>query len=500
MSRVPADPAQRALELEREVENRRWSNLAAQIGLVGGPLLAGLMLLAGPPTGLSAAGWATLALLLVMVIWWITEALPIAATALLPLVALPLAGVANPVAAAASYADPIIFLFIGGFIIAAAIERWNLHTRIALSLAGAIGARPVALVASFLLAAALLSMWISNTATALMLMSTAIGVVRAMTPAGQAPDRAFAAALVIAVAYGASIGGIGTPVGSPTNLVAMGYLERNGLALDFSRWMLLALPIMLAMLACAWVLLSWRVRRVRADAIAGRAVIASARAALGPISAPERRVLVVFLVVAAAWMFRPLLASVPGFAGLSDMGIAIAGALVLFVLPSGAPGPDRGALLDWPSAERLPWGVALLFGGGLTIAAAMSSTGVTDWLGSELSQLGIFTPFLALLLIVTVTIFATELTSNTATLTAMLPVVGALSQATGLPALHLAFGASIAASMAFMLPIATPPNAIAYGTGHVRIADMARVGLWLNLVGIVVIVAIVEALAPLLAG
>lgn len=471
----------------------------ALAGLFAGPLAALAMGVAGAPEGLSEAGWTTLALLAWMAIWWVSEALPVAVTALLPLVVLPLAGAATPAAAAAPYADPIIFLFIGGFMLAIAVERWNLHARIALSIAGAIGHKPLSLVGAFVLASAALSMWISNTATALMLMPTAIGVARALAGDDATRFRPFAVALALAVAYGASIGGIGTPVGSPTNLVAMAWLEREGLSLAFGEWMLLAAPVMLVMLLAAWLLLGLPLRGAGTAGGEAHAVIARARAALGPMATAERRVLGVFALVALAWMLRPLLAAWPPLAGLGDTGIALAGALLLFVIPAGGTA-GRRPLLDWPAAERLPWGVVLLFGGGLSIAAAMGANGVTDWLGAQLAAQSALSAAMAVLLVVVVTIFATELTSNTATLAAMLPVVGALSLAAGLPPLQLAFAASIAASMAFMLPIATPPNAVAYAAGQVPLATMARIGLWLNVVGIGVIWAVSVYLVPLVVG
>ncbi len=433
-----------------------------------------------------------------MVTWWVTEALPIAATALLPIALLPLAGLATPTEAAASYADPIIFLFIGGFMIAMAVERWDLHQRIALSLIGAVGTRPIALLGSFALASGLLSMWISNTATALMLMPTALGVARAMAPdeEGATP---FAAALVLMVAYGASIGGIGTPVGSPTNLVAMAYLKKQGLELSFVQWMTMALPLMIVVMLAAWGVLGWRLRGERANPDTAR-VLSEARRALGAITRPERRVLAVFALVALAWMASPLLKTWPPLSGLNDTGIAMLGALALFALPAGdAPG-SRAPLLDWRSAERIPWGVALLFGGGLSVAAAMEAHGVSAWLGDAMSGLGALSPVWVLLLLAAATVFASEFMSNTATLAALLPVIAGLSLATGVPPLALAFTAAMAASLAFMMPIGTPPNAIAYGTGRVTMRQMIRLGLWLNLVSILAITAMSEWLLPVVVG
>ncbi len=469
-------------------------------GLVGGPTLFALLLVVGAPEGLTPPGWAAIALLAWMAMWWVTEAVPVAVTALLPLLVLPLSGAASPVAAAAPYADPVIFLFIAGFMLAAAVERWGLHSRVALTIAKHAGVQPRRMVWAFLGTTAALSMWISNTATALMLMPIALGVARSLLPDDRAP-LPFAGVLALAVAYGASIGGIGTPVGSPTNLVAMGFLEREGLALSFPAWMALALPAMGLMLLAAGVLLARQVPQAGRDAAsesAARGVVREALDALGPRSAAETRVALVFGAVALAWMLRPLTSDWPPLAGLTDLGVALVGVLALFLIPSGRGGGE--ALLDWPTAERIPWGIALLFGGGLSLAAAMQANGVTGWLAGELAWIGALGPFVVLLLIVALVIFLTEIASNTAVLTALLPVVAALAVATDQPALALAMGAALAASMAFMLPIGTPPNAIAYATGAVPIARMIRVGLWLNLIGVMAIAGVVQVFGPLLLG
>jgi sodium-dependent dicarboxylate transporter 2/3/5 len=466
-------------------------------GLIAGPLLGLLLWLAGAPDGLDPRGWAAVCVLSVMVLWWISEALPVAATALVPLLALPVFGIATPAAAAAPYADPIVYLFVCGFMLAAAVERWGLHSRIALGIAAFFGARPARLLAGLMVASAALSMWISNTATALMLMPIALGVASAVASDGR-PDPRLGALLVLAVAYGASVGGLGTPIGSPTNLVAMGFLERQGIAISFPQWMALALPVTLLMLVLIWALLA---RTLPADTgrdpAAAAAVIRAARHALGPVRTPEWRVGAVFGAVAVCWVLREAINALPGLAGITDLGIAIAGVLVLFVLPSGDPARP-GPLLDWPSAERIPWGIALVFGAGLSMATAMEATGVTRWLGANLGWLGAYGPYLILLILVGLVIFLTEVSSNTATLTAMLPVIAAVAAALSMPPLTLAFAAAMAASCAFMLPIATPPNAIAYGTGLVPIRTMVRIGLWLNLVGIVVIATVVHLLGPFL--
>lgn len=474
--------------------------LGGRIGLVLGPALATLLLALGPPDGLSPKAWIVIALLALMVVWWISEAVPIAATALLPIFILPTFGVTSAADAAAPYADPIIFLFIGGFMLAAAVERWNLHARLALGVAGALGGRPVALVGGFILASGLLSMWISNTATALILTPIALGVARSMSVDGRI-NPAFGGALVLAVAYAASIGGIGTPVGSPTNLVAMSYLERNGLDISFTQWMTLAVPLMALMLLATFAILAVQVMlaKVRGPAN-GAAVIGEAYRALGPMTQPEWRVLVVFGLVALAWITRELWGDIPGLDKINDTGIALAGAVVMFLLPSGDKTEPSRALLDWPTAERIPWGIALLFGAGLSMAEAMEATAVTEWLGANISWLGAYAPFVIILAIVALTVYASELASNVATLSAFLPIIGAVAMATGMDPLMLAFPASMGASLAFMLPIGTPPNAIAYATGQPSMSRMIGTGFWLNLIAIGAITAITQALGPIVLG
>lgn len=488
-----------AVATTTEVEEGGMGRAGRLVGLWLGPLLAVGLQVLGPPEGLSREGWLTVSILALMIVWWITDALPYAATALAPLAALPLLGVTTPAEAARPYADPILFLFIGGFMIAAAIERWGLHARIALQIASRVGARPAALIGGFLLATLLISLWISNTATTLMLTPIAVGVVRAMQENGH-DDPAFGAGLVLAVAYGASVGGMGTPVGSPTNLIAMGFLNEQDIALSFGQWMALGVPVILILGPALYVLTIFGLRKATADDVArGRSVLQAALDALGPMSRAEGRVLAVFLLVAAAWMTRELLVQVPGLERLSDMGIAVLGALLLFVLPSGDA--ERPRLLDWPTASRIPWAIVLLFGGGLSVAAAMESTGLSAWLAAELGPLKGFAPLLVIAVLLLVTLLTTELMSNVASLTAMLPVVAALAAALEINPLLLVFPVSMAASLGFMLPIATAPNAIAYATGLPSLRRMLIVGLLLNLAGLGAILLVNALLAPaVLAG
>jgi len=464
------------------------------IALIVAVLAAAAVLASPAPDGLSPAAWRVAAVAVLMAILWITEALPLAVTALMPLVLFPALGVAPVDAAAAPFANPLIFLFMGGFLIALAIERWNLHRRIALMLLSAIGAREDLQVGGILLATALVSMWVSNTATALMMLPVALSIApRPAAGATGGEDARFAAALLLAVAYGASIGGVATLVGTPPNALFAGYmLASHGIDLGFGRWMLLGLPVTLLMLAVTWVLLTRVLYPLRRVPVPGaHAAVRHALAELGPASTAEKRTAVVFGLTALAWISRPLLAHwVPG---LSDTSVAIAGALALFLVPSGAARGEK--LLDWTQAERLPWGVLLLFGGGLSLAAAISDSGLAGWIGGRLAALETWPTVLVIGAVVLLITLFSELASNTATAAAFLPVVAALATRLGEDPMVLALPAALAASFGFMLPVATPPNAIVFASGRLTVAAMLRAGAWLDVLGVLVIIVVVTILA-----
>jgi solute carrier family 13 (sodium-dependent dicarboxylate transporter), member 2/3/5 len=453
-------------------------------GLILGPLAFTLMLWLPPPDGMPLAAWRAAAVGTLMAIWWVTEAIPIPATALLPLVLFPLTGVFGIDAAAAPYANQVIFLFLGGFLIAQAMQRWALHKRIALVVILAVGTRPVRLVGGFMLASAFLSMWVSNTATAVMMLPIGLSVVelsRRGEPGGDASsgDSNFAVALMLGIAYSCSIGGLGTLIGTPPNALLAGYMQETyGVTIGFGEWMMLGVPVVLIGLPVTWLVLTKVAFPIRLESIpGGEETIRSELRGLGGWTSGEVRVGVVFLLAAFAWIFRPLLeVRVPG---LTDAGIAIGAALVLFLLPVDW---RRGVFtLQWEDARGLPWDVLVLFGGGLSLAAAISQTGLAAWIGQELAGLQAL-PTLGLVLAITlVVIFLTELTSNTATAAAFLPILGSLAIGIGQNPLLLVVPAALAASCAFMMPVATPPNAIVYGSSFVTIPQMARAGLYLNL-------------------
>lgn len=430
-----------------------------------------------------------------MAVWWATEAVPLAATALLPLIAFPLLGIAPPRALAAAYGDPLIFLFLGGFLVALAIQRAGLHRRLALAVTTAAGTGPGALIGGFMAATAFLSMWLSNTATAVLMLPIARAVILVVEREVPAPAAAgFAKALLLAIAYAASIGGIATLIGTPPNALLASFLARSrGIELGFTAWLAVGLPLAAILLAATWLLLTRVVFRLPSGALAPiAAALARERHAHGPIRPAERRIAVIVAATALAWLARPWLE--PVLPGLDDTVIAITAGLALFVLPAGTGPGER--LLDWASARELPWGVLLLFGGGLALAQAIAGSGLADWLGRQLGALHGLPPLLVVLVVTALVVFLTELTSNTATAATFLPLAAALASALGVEAWLLAMPVAVAASCAFMMPVATPPNAIVYASGHLRIADMARAGLLLNLVAIVVI----SAVAALSAG
>jgi len=459
------------------------------------------MLWMGAPEGLDPKAWKALSLLALMIVWWVSEAIPVAATALLPLGVLPLLGVLKPVDAAAPYADPIIFLFIGGFMIAAAIEQSGLHRRIAIHVLSAVGSSPAAIVGGFMIATTLLSMWISNTATALMMTPIALAVCTAAAPAG--PDRRkLMAACVLGVAYCASIGGVGTPIGSPTNLIGAKWLEANNVGLSFPEWMAIGGAIILVMVPLAWLILTKIAYRLPAHLgdDTAREVIAAEARALGPMSQKEARVMVIFLSVALAWILREPLSKLPGLQGLTDMVIAILGAVALFVIPAGDKADPNKALLGWDVAERIPWGIAILFGGGLSMAAALEATGLSTFIGGHMAGIGALPILLVVLILVAATVFLSELASNVATLTAMLPVLTAMVAGSGGDPFLIGASATFAASFGFMLPIATAANAIAFATGAPKQSEMLRIGFALNLFGVLTIAAAIGLIGPLVTG
>lgn len=470
-----------------------------------GVLLASSLLLVPESSGLSAPARRTAAVAALMAAWWITEAVPIAATALVPLILLPIFGVLPGGRVAGAYANSYVFLFLGGFLLALAMERWDLHRRLALALLGRAGTKPDRVVGAFMLAAAALSMWVSNTATVLLMLPIARAVVERMCAAVAEPrretaERSLGVTLMIGLAYGASIGGMGTLIGTPPNIVLAGAMTELFPAaprIGFLQWMGLGVPLTLVLLPGAW----WIVRRfappVPLSAFdfgdAGRSV-REERARLGPWGRGERMVMAVFLATVSLWLTRSpgWGAWVPHGDGIDDATVVLGTTLLFFLLRAPARGAGPGVphipLLEWRTVERgVPWGVLLLFGGGFALAAAFQQSGLAGWIGDRLaSAAGFPLPVLVLAVALGVT-FLTELTSNTATATLLMPVLASTAVAIGVNPLLLLMPAALSASCAFMLPVATPPNAIIFGTPWVTVPRLARTGLAMNLFGAAII-------------
>jgi sodium-dependent dicarboxylate transporter 2/3/5 len=489
--------------------------LVKRIGLFGGPMLAALCYYLLPihySTGpgewveFSQAGRTTLAMMVWMATWWLTEAVDIEVTALLPIVAFPLLGVAPLSKVLPPYAADVIFLFMGGFIIGLAIERWGLDRRIAYFTLRLVGARPSAIVGGFMVVTAFLSMWVSNTACAAMMVPIALSVIdlvlRSRTGAGlkesggipqdRIPERNFATGLLLSVAYAASIGGIATIIGSPPNGIAVRYIQQTfQKEVTFFDWLLIGGPFTLIFLPIAWLMITRVLFRADIGEIAGgRQYFHDEYRKLGALTRGEKTVLAVFSVTALLWIFSPLLkpsvvAGIKPFAGLSDAGIAMMAAMALFLIPVDRAKGIRA--MDWETAVKLPWGVLMLFGGGLTLAASIEANGVSEFIGNSSRGLAGLHPLLLLLAIATMTVFLSELTSNTAQVATMVPVLAAMAPVLGMNPYVLIIACTLAASSAYMMPVGTPPNAIVFGTGLVRMPQMMKAGFWLNLAGILVI-------------
>jgi sodium-dependent dicarboxylate transporter 2/3/5 len=486
-----------------------------RIGLFGGPLL-GVICYHLLPTQYSTGpdqwveftreGRATLALMICMAAWWLTEAVDIEVTALLPIAAFPILGIAPLNRVLPPYAADVIFLFMGGFIIGLAIERWGLDRRIAFFTLRLVGARPGAIVGGFMAVTAFLSMWVSNTACAAMMVPIAQSVIdlvlRTRTgtglkesggiPQDRLAERNFATGLLLCIAYAASIGGIATIIGSPPNGIAVRYIQQAmGRELGFVDWLLVGGPFTLVFLPIAWLLVTRVLFRADIGEIAGgRQYFDEEYRKLGRLARGEKAVLAVFTVTAVLWITSPLLkglvvAGRQPLAALSDTGIAMLAAMALFLYPVDIRTGTRA--MDWATAKKLPWGVLMLFGGGLTLATAIEANGVSAFIGNASRGLAGLPPSVLLLVIVTMTVFLSELTSNTAQVSTMVPVLAAMSPALGMSPYILIFACTLGASSAYMMPVGTPPNAIVFGTGLVRLPQMMWAGLWLNLAGILVI-------------
>jgi sodium-dependent dicarboxylate transporter 2/3/5 len=481
---------------------------ASRIGLIGGGAFFLLLLLVPGPAGLSPEGWRAAAVAVLMAVWWMTEAIPIPATALLPLALFPTLGVLDMPAAAAPYANEIIFLFMGGFIIAMAMERWGLHRRIALGIMSFIGTSPKRLILGFMVATAFLSMWISNTATATMMLPIAMAVAEVFRPKDLDPETQpyhFGIALMLGIAYAASIGGVATLIGTPPNAVmAAAAEELLDTQIGFVEWMAVGLPVAAFTLPIAWLVLVNVLHQPGEVSGDAASVIHDEQSAQGRMSRGEKSVAIVFFLAAISWVLRSPkelgAVTIPGietFApGVRDSTIAMVAAVILFLIPVNWRKGEFA--MNWTAARKMPWGVLILFGGGLSLARAMDQTGLAAWIGGGVGALGALPQVVLLALVATLFVFLTEVTSNTATATMAMPIMAGVAAGLGYPAITLMATAALSASMAFMLPVATPPNAIVFSSEYLTIPRMARAGFWMNIIAIAVITLTATLLIPLL--
>lgn len=469
------------------------------VGIVLGPLMFCVILFFFHPEGLSNPANAVLASVVWIAIWWITEALHIAVTALLPIILFPLSGGLTLNETTASYGHKYIFLFVGGFILAIAIEKWNLHKRIALSIIKIVGTNLVHIILGFMVATAFLSMWISNTAAAVMILPVGIAIVlqlRDNPNTIENENTTFGKALMLAIAYSASIGGMATLIGTPPNLVLAGVVnETYGIEITFAQWFMFGFPISVLFLIITWFYLTKIAFKFEKKEFAGgKAEIKKQYNALGKISTEEKTILVVFVLTAFAWISRSFLLEKIA-PSIDDTIIAILAAFALFLLPSTKKGEQ---LMTWGDAVKLPWEILLLFGGGMALALGFESSGLALWIGEQLISLEAVPLFFLLLILIASVNFVTEITSNLATTAMILPVLVSMASAIGVHPYLLLVSATVAASCAFMLPVATPPNAVVFGSGYLTIGDMIKKGIWLNFTTIILLTLIVYFFLPII--
>lgn len=488
------------VEDEKKKQPRPQRRKGQLLGLGLGPLCFLLTLLFVKPEGMSPEAIAVLASTLWIAIWWLTEAIPIPITSLLPIVLFPLTGALSE-GVTTAYADSTIFLFLGGFVLALTLEKWGLHQRIALNIILFVGTSTKKITLGMMAATGFLSMWISNTAAAMMMMPIALSIIRhvnqSIDPRNREPN--FGKAIMLGVAYAASIGGLGTLIGTPPNTIFVGVVrELYGIDLSFATWMLFGVPISVLLLAAVWFYLVKIAFPVKMHSIpGGKEMIQTQKERLGKMSYEERVIATVFVGTAFAWITRTFILErfIPG---INDTIIAITAAIVLFIIP--AKNAKDGHMVSWEDAKKIPWDVLLLFGGGLAIAKGFSESGLAKWIGEQLTILQGVHLFLIVLAVAALVLFLTEITSNTATATMMFPIMASLALALDVHPYVLMITAGISASCAFMLPVATPPNAIVFSTGLIKIQDMAKAGLWINFFCIFIITLFTYYFLPLVWG
>ena len=454
-----------------------------------------------PPDGVSQPAWQVAGTMALMAIWWATGALPFAATALVPLAILPPLGAASAADLAQGYGNTTLFLILGGFLLGLSMERCNLHRRIAYSIVTRAGGNPQGLVFGMMCATAFVSMWVQNTSTTLMMLPVALSVAHIVSPEDSSDTHAsnFAKSIVLGVAYAATIGGLGTIVGTATNALVVGFMQQNyGETISFAQWLAFGIPTVLLLLPLAWLALVKFSFPFRLGSQAtARDALDEARAALGPMSTAERRVTVVFVVTAIAWIAGPLIRKLPGLAEFNDTTIGLLAGFALFLTPGGTPG--GGALLTGPDLRRIPWDVLLLFGGGLALAEAIQGSGLSVFIGDVLAGIGSWPLILLVATMVALLVFWTELNSNVATAATFMPILAAIAATSDYPVLQLVAPVALASSCGFMLPVGTPPNAIVFGSGRLAMQDMIRAGWRVNVASIVIVTVVTMLAIPLIA-
>ena len=476
-------------------------SIKQKIGLVLGPILFLITLFFIHPEGLSKEANAVLSGTLWVAVWWITEALPIAVTALLPIILFPLTGALSLSETTASFGHKYVFLYIGGFILSIAMEKWKLHKRIALNIINIVGTDVKKIILGFMVATAFLSMWISNTATSVMILPVGIAIVIQLIDnplTKENENLIFGKALMLAIAYSASIGGMATLIGTPPNLVLAGIVEKTyNTEITFTQWFVFGFPIAIVLLLICWVYLTRFAFSFQQKSFpGGKEEVKKQLQKLAKITFEEKLILTVFIVTAFAWITRSFLLQ-PIIPAIDDTIIGIMCGVTLFLLPSKTKG-ER--LLTWEDTVRLPWGILLLFGGGMALALGFESSGLAKWIGSQMIALETIPLLLLLLILIAAVNFLTEITSNLATTAMLLPVLVSLASAIGVHEYFLLVGATVAASCAFMLPVATPPNAVVFGSGYLKIEDMVKKGFWMNVISIILLTLIVYFILPLLWG
>ena len=473
-----------------------------KIGLYLGPVLFILTRFFLEPEGLSDQANAVLASTLWIAIWWITEAIPIAATSLLPIILFPLSGALPLAETTSSFGHRFVFLYLGGFILALAIQKWNLHKRIALNIIRLVGTNVQKIILGFMVATAFLSMWISNTATAVMMLPIGIAIIKQMKDLKNSPEDEnliFGKALMLSIAYSASIGGIATLIGTPPNLVFAGIIQEvYNIEISFLKWFQFGFPISILLLAISWIYLTKVAFKFKQNEFnEGKEEINMQLEELGPISYEEKIVLSVFVLTGLAWILRTYLLNkfIPN---LDDSIIALISGISLFLFQANNQEGKNEKIMNWEDAVKLPWGILLLFGGGLAIAQGFQSSGLANWIAENLTQLNGSSLFIILLVVITAVNFLTEITSNLATTAMLLPILAPTAVILGVHPYLLMVGATLAASCAFMLPVATPPNAVVFGSNYLKISDMVRVGILMNFISIIIIFIMVYFILPVL--